>query len=289
LLSGVVISFDRFNPSVSKPVGVPLMGEVMASRWAFEACMVTQFRDNPFEKQFYELDKIIAQSDYKKVYYIPKLESKLAYCLHQQPAWRNDRDEKLSSALALLHREIENELLIVGKDKLPENDRMRIGGFDSTLYERTTQFFAVLKRFYTIKMNRAIAEKEKLVASLRDTPEKAARYSKMHDQFVNAAVSEAVKNMVTADRIIEFEGRLVQKIYPIYQDEHRSGSFIDFSANLFQPTKYFAGRTFNTLLFNLVVIWSMTFFLFVTLYFDVVKNVIRILEGNRKFRRRDRL
>jgi ABC-type multidrug transport system ATPase subunit len=49
LLSGVVITFDKFNPAVGDPVGVALMGDVMASRWAFDAFMVTQFRDYPFE------------------------------------------------------------------------------------------------------------------------------------------------------------------------------------------------------------------------------------------------
>src|SRR5690606_28787715 len=37
LLSGVVIRFEKFNPMVTKPVGVPWIGEIMASRWAFEA------------------------------------------------------------------------------------------------------------------------------------------------------------------------------------------------------------------------------------------------------------
>ena len=49
LLSGVVINFDKFNPNVGTPKRVPMMGEFMASRWAFEAYMVTQFKDNPFD------------------------------------------------------------------------------------------------------------------------------------------------------------------------------------------------------------------------------------------------
>src|SRR5579859_7238578 len=55
LLSGVVISFDKFNPKVGTPNGIPILGEMMASRWAFEAYMVTQFKDNPLEKNFYHL------------------------------------------------------------------------------------------------------------------------------------------------------------------------------------------------------------------------------------------
>ncbi len=106
LLSGVVISFDKFNPKVGKPIGVPLIGEVMASRWAFEAFMVTQFRDNPFEEQFYPLEKTIAEAEYKRVYYIPALESKLSYCLNNKREWRNTNAAKMANSLTVLRNEI---------------------------------------------------------------------------------------------------------------------------------------------------------------------------------------
>jgi len=46
---------------------------------AFEAAMVTQFKDNEFEKEFYTYDKVMAESDFKKIYLIPELESKLDF------------------------------------------------------------------------------------------------------------------------------------------------------------------------------------------------------------------
>ncbi len=66
LLSGVVIPFDKFNPKVGKPAGVPLIGETMPSRWALEAFMVTQFKDNPFQKIFYPFDQRKADAEYKR-------------------------------------------------------------------------------------------------------------------------------------------------------------------------------------------------------------------------------
>jgi ABC-type multidrug transport system ATPase subunit len=51
ILSGVVVKFDKLNPRIGNPATVPLVGDLMASRWAFEAAMVTQFKDNDFEKQ----------------------------------------------------------------------------------------------------------------------------------------------------------------------------------------------------------------------------------------------
>jgi hypothetical protein len=288
LLSGVVISFDKFNPSVGKPVGIPLAGEMMASRWAFEAFMVTQFKDNPFEAQFYELDKTTAQSEYKRIYFIPTLESRLAYCLNNRASWRNPRNERMTSSLDLLQNEIKYELLKVGEDKLPVVERLAIGKFDSTVYTQTSNFLKSLKQFYANKVVNASAEKEKMINALTSTPEGAARYNAMRNQYVNEAVSNAVKNTASADRIVEYEGRLIQKIFPIYMDEHRPIHLLDFSANLYQPTKHFGGHYFDTLYFNIAVIWFMTVTLFVTLYFDLLKRFIQLLEGNRKYRRKDR-
>jgi ABC transport system ATP-binding/permease protein len=288
LLSGVVISFDKFNPRVGKPVGIPLMGEVMASRWAFEAYMVTQFKDNPFEKQFYQFDRTIAQSDYKRIYFIPELETKLAYCVRNKRSWRNPRDLQMVGALDLLRNEISRELDDFGRDKLPDVDKLVVGKFDSTIYEKTNRFLQQLKQLYSNRVSRAMRSKEQLIAKFTSTPEGSKAFDESRIRYVNKAVTDQVKNVNTKDRIIEHDGQLLQKIYPIYMDEHRPSHPFDFSANLFQPSKHFLGNAYDTLYFNIAVIWSMTFVLFVTLYFDVLKRIIKLLEGNRKYRRRDR-
>jgi ABC transport system ATP-binding/permease protein len=288
LLSGVVIPFDKFNPNVGKPVGIPVMGEVMASRWAFEAFMVTQFKDNPFEKKFYIDDKTIAEAEYKRVYFIPALESRLAYCLNNRSAWRNPRDERMVSALKLLQNEIKIELIKVGPERLPEVERLAIGKFDSTVHEKTSAFLTVLKQYYAIRMNRASDRKQMRIDSMTGTPAARLLYDREKSKYVNQAVTDAVKNTDAVDRIVEYEGQLVQKIYPIYMDEHRPSSPFDFSANLYQPTKHLLGLNFDTLYFNIAMIWFMTFLLFVALYFDALKRLIKLLEGNRRYRRRDR-
>jgi ABC-type multidrug transport system ATPase subunit len=288
LLSGVVINFDKFNPRVGKPVGIPMVGELMASRWAFEAYMVTQFKDNPFERQFYQLDEAIAQAEYKRVYFIPALESKLAFCLNNRLHWRNTQDERMNGAFNLLHDEISLELDRVGRDKFPNVNDLAIGKFDSAVYNRTTAFLKVLKQYYANRMLNATAQKEKLIEQLTGTPEKEQGYKIMRAMYVNEAVTNAVKNVNTSDRIVEYDGKLIQKIYPIYMDEHRPVHALDFSANLYQPTKHFAGAYIDTFYFNIAVIWSMTLTLFIALYFDALKKLIQILEGNRKYRRKDR-
>jgi ABC transport system ATP-binding/permease protein len=288
LLSGVVISFDKFNPRVGKPVGIPLIGEMMASRWAFEAYMVTQFKDNPFEREFYSVDKQAAEAEYKRVYLIPKLESKLAYCLNNRAAWRNPRDQKMVSAFELLRNEIQFEVERTKIGTFPEIQLLATGKFDSAVYVKTSALLRSIKQHYIQRLNQATAKKESMIEKMTDSAEETEAYRAFHDRYVNQAVTDAVKNTNTADRIVEYDGKLIRKIFPIYMDEHRPSNLFDLSANLYQPTKHFLGAKFDTLYFNIAVIWSMTIFLFVTLYFDVLKKLITILEGNRKYKRKDR-
>jgi ABC transport system ATP-binding/permease protein len=288
LLSGVVISFDKFNPRVGKPVGIPVIGEMMASRWAFEAFMVTQFKDNPFEKDFYPLEKAMAEADYKRLYYIPALKSKLAVCLNSRSDWRNPRAEKLKHSFEVLRNEINYELSQVGKERFLDVEKLAIGKFDSTVYKSTSDFLTTLNQYYNLRLSRATTAKQDLIDSLTSTDEGGQAYERKKARYVNQAVADAVKNVNASERIIEYDGKLYQKIYPIFDDEHRPLHFFDFSANLYQPTKHFAGGLFDTFYFNVAVIWSMTAILFVTLYFDVLKRLIKLLEGNRKYKRRDR-
>ncbi|HTF18997.1 MAG TPA: ATP-binding cassette domain-containing protein [Chryseolinea sp.] len=284
LLSGVVISFDKFNPSVGKPVGVPLVGNIMASRWAFEAFMVTQFKDNPFQKQFYDLDKVIRESEYKKIYFIPALESRLAYSRQHRNEWQNPNAGRMVSALSLLRNGIGGELESLNPGLFPEVSRLQVGKVDSVVLEKTEKFLVKLRQYYTNKMNTATAAREQQVLEMTKTPALKVSFEDHRSRFVNKAVADAVENIASPDRIIEYDGELVQKIYPIYADGRRPRHKLDFAANFYEPSKHFAGERINTLHFNLAVIWSMTATMFITLYLDVLKRVVRRLEGSRKYR-----
>ncbi|MBL7844390.1 MAG: ATP-binding cassette domain-containing protein [Cyclobacteriaceae bacterium] len=287
LLSGVVIEFDKFNPKVTKPIGVPLMGNIMASRWAFEAYMVTQYKDNPFEKQFYELDKVVAQAEYKRIYLIPELESKLSYCMVNRGQWRNTNHQGIKNALLILHNEIANELTQIGGSSFPDLDKLAVGRFDSTVYLNAQQFLSTVKNVYLLRQNKSMKKLDSLRQSMMDTPQKLAAYEKMRNTYQNKSVADAVRNVNAMHRIVEYDGRLIQKFYPIYMDEHKPRYLFDFSANLYQPTKHFSGFIIDTLYFNLAVIWSMTLVFYVILYFDGLRRIIQMIE-NRRYRKVDK-
>jgi hypothetical protein len=287
LLSGVVISFDKFNPKVGSPKAIPFLGETMASRWAFEAYMVTQFRDNSFEKEFYDIDQRAAIAEYKKLYYIPTLSSKLAEVVNNRSQWRNrNPNNPIVKSLQLLHSELTHELEQFSENKFPEIDKLVVGKFDSATYVKTNQFLNQLKEYYNVKLTKANREREEMVVRMTDTPEKAAEYNEMRNRYENEAVTNLVEHTTDPVRIVEWNGELLQKVYPIYNMDQRPGGVLDFRSEFYSPVKPLFGKKFNTLYFNIGVIWFMSIILFVTLYFDVLGRLVNSVEMWKKYRRR---
>ncbi|MBS1949662.1 MAG: ABC transporter G family protein [Cytophagales bacterium] len=283
LLSGVVISFDKFNPKVGSPNGIPILGELMTSRWAFEAYMVTQFKDNPLEKIFYPIDQKRANAEYKRGYYLPELESRLAYVVNHPMDWRNSSDNsKVNKSLNLLRNELTFESGFVGKG-IPEINNLSVGKFDSATYLKVSEYLRTLKSYYSIRIRDAVAGKEKMMAQFTNDEAKKVAFEKLKLKYQNAAVTKMVENTESSMRVVEWDGELIQKIYPIYFNEHRPEHFFDFRDNFYIPTKYFAGQKFDTLYFNLTVIWVMVIILYATLYFELLKKAVHGFNMRRRY------
>jgi hypothetical protein len=272
ILSGVVVKFDKLNPTIGNSATVPLVGDLMASRWAFEASMVAQFKDNQYEREFYLYDKVMASSDYKKVYLITEIETRLQFCLNNIQSTREDIAEKLDKNLALLRGAISGELLETNQE-LPAIGYLYRGKFNPAIYEEITVFLDRLKRFYVNRYNNVDKEKEKKMFEMTNTPEKQEAFNEFRDRYHNDAIAELVKNLTETHRIVEDKGKLIQKIYPIYKDPDPDHP-IDFDAQFYMPAKHFLNRNVDTFLFNTGVIWSMSFVLALALYFDVLRRII---------------
>lgn len=272
ILSGVVVKFDKLNPRIGNTATVPFVGDLMTSRWAFEAAMVSQFKDNDFEKQFYLYDKAMANADYKKVYYIPEIETKLQYCLNNFKSADADVQEKVIRDLELIRREVSNEVAYTEQNVAAVNNLV-FGKFDSATYNQVAIFLESLKKFYINRYNAADQRKEKFIEDHTNTPEKAARYNHFRESYHNEAIAELVKNLTETHRIIEKDGRLIQKIYPIYKNPDPEHA-IDFDAQFYMPAKHFLNRDVDTFYFNTAMIWSMTLVLTISLYYDVLRRII---------------
>jgi ABC transport system ATP-binding/permease protein len=270
ILSGVVVKFDKLNPVIGNTATVPFVGDLMASRWAFEASMVTQFKDNDFEREFYRLDKAMADADFKKVYLFPELETRLQYCLNNHQSTDREIREKVLTDLEVIRNEV-SRLCEEMEQTLPALGSLRPEKFSQQVYNDILAYLDSLKKFYMHRYNEADKRKENMIADR--TKDDAREFTLYRERYHNDAIADLVKNVSETHRIIEQDGRLIQKIYPIYKDPDPDHP-IDFDAQFYMPAKHFLRRDIDTFFFNTGVIWSMTLVLALLLYMDVLRRII---------------
>ncbi|MCC5920870.1 MAG: ATP-binding cassette domain-containing protein [Cyclobacteriaceae bacterium] len=273
MLSGVVVKFDYLNPTISNVKNVPLVGDIMTSRWAFEAYMVAQYTRNDYNKYLYPMDRKMAQAEYMSSFYLVELEKVLAESL-QLYNTKDRPEDQFENNLQLLQNEVSILLKKFGEEQFPDVDYINPQYFDLDMANQLTAFFLILRRVYDNEFLEHESMKERVLGRMTDTPQKNSRFTKLKQDFQNKAIGELVRNTQIRDRVVREDGRLIQKIYPIYMAPNQ-GNIVDYRAPLFSPEKMFFGVKMDTFWFNLLAIWIMTIVLYTTLYFDLLRRLLR--------------
>jgi len=274
LLAGVVVKFDKLNPTLAKQGSVPLSGEVMASRWAFEALAVNQFKNNKYEQNFYKYDKSMSVAVYKKDYWLPKLDSKInkiAKALKEGKTINEVNDD-----IKLLYNEIKKESRFNKKVKADFVDKINVTNYDAEVVNDIKTYLSNIKDYYINIYNSATKKRDDVVNRMAKTPEEKQAFLDLEAHCNNENLNNLVKNAGELNRCIEKDGKLIQQIDPIFEDPIASKLG---RAHFFAPRKYFLVGYFSTYWFNICVIWVMSLILMVTLYFDVFKKVLDGLAG----------
>jgi ABC-type multidrug transport system ATPase subunit len=278
LLSGVIVKFDKLNPSITSQSVVPLTGEVMTSRWAFEALAVNQFKDNEFNRDLYKYDKALSVATYKKDYWLTELNKKLDNCEnnYKNPA----NKEEITDALKMIADEITKELNVpeIKKTNLKCSslDKLTLEGFSPAVANEIRNFLDALKIYYLNKFKNATKGKDTQVNSFTKDSVSRAVYLQLKDDYENESLNDLVTNRTTPYRILDLDGKYIQKIDPIYLDPVDSNFG---RAHFFAPRKKIFGRFYDTYWVNIWVIWGMSIFLGLALYFDLLKKFINLLEN----------
>jgi ABC-type multidrug transport system ATPase subunit len=270
LLSGVIVKFDKLNPGFSSDEFVPLTGDIMASKWAYEALAVHQFKNNAYQKPFFEFEKAISQATYRKDYWVPELRKRVNTLdeLVRADSGNSPKAKRLADLIAWevkLEMERNKAVAFTSAGQLAIRPMTPVVLFDVKTY------LDQLSRYYVKLRNSIDAEKDRAVSSFVTTAEDKEKFNAMRDDYFNESLSDLVLNSNDFYRIIERDGRLIQRIHPIYQDP--VGSSI-MRSHFFAPRKQFLNFYVDTYWANVLVIWLMTAFLALTLHLDALSRVL---------------
>lgn len=267
LLAGVVVKFDKLNPILAKQGAVPMVGEAMASRWAYEALAVNQFKDNKFEKQFYKYDKSISVASYKKNFWKAKIQNKLSKIETGYKEGKSNKD--FENDILLLRDELAKEQKILKSIKCEVFSRINVQQFNADVITGIFNYLKLVNDKYIAIENKARKESDELTSKLKNQLD----IVQLRDDYENENLSQLVKNAtnLTGENCLEKDGRLIQINDPIFCDPTESNIG---RAHFYAPRKKVFGAYYSTFWVNIIVIWLMSISLIVTLYFDVFKKVL---------------
>lgn len=272
MLSGIIVKFEKLNPDISSPTGIPWYGEIMTARWAYEGLAVYQYKNNKFQKQFYLFDKAMSVGDFKKNYWTVNLINKLDFI--ERNIGNEDQREVVEKDLRVLKNEIRKELRNNEQIQFEYLDKLDMASVSTTVLEETRDYLNRVKQ-YNIKLyNKYNDEKDQLINALQKDEEGREEYFRIKREHDNETLTEFVTNSNVMERIIEYKDRLYQKINPIYIDPQNK--FI--KAHFYAPRKQIFGNYYSTFGINVIVLWFITILLYIILYYRLLKKSLDLIE-----------
>ena len=272
ILGGAMIQFDDLHKSITNKIYVPMIGDIMTTRWAYEAITVEQFKNNRYEKPFFKDEMEISQNSWYASFLIPELKKKVneSVFASKNSEYRGYSENNLEK----LNYHIKELSEISGIKPGKWNSSLYYQGFNAIIGNEVNSFLDSLRMYFRIK--------EREETSQLDTLKKLKEKQIGKDQFValrekndNERLADFVLNRRSTHQIYEADNKFIQKSDPIFM---KPGSKYG-RAHFFAPYKQLGNLKISTLVFNVSVIWIMVLGLFVTLYYNVLNRFIIFLEG----------
>ena len=266
-----MIKFDDLHKVISKKIYVPVIGDIMVTRWAYEAISVEQFRSNKSEKPFFKYDMEISQNDWYASYLCPSLKVKVDECLiaGKNPDYRKTSENNLKQ----LNYHISDLSSLSGISPGEWITNFNYQGFNEIVADEAKILIDNLKIHFR-GVSRSFSHKRDSLYKQIAGKVGEEQFIKNRENHYNKSLADFLLNRMNTSKIYEDEDRLIQKSDPVFM---RPGSRHG-RAHFFAPYKQIGDLKIGTLLFNVVAIWLMNIILFITLYYNVLKRFVKYLE-----------
>lgn len=256
LLCGLVVRFEDLD-SKSETGNVPVIGDVIPSRWAFEALAVASYSENAFERNFYQLDREHYSCLYHKVGLLHELESQLE--IRQSEIETADRQEN-PKRLGILQKNLPTLTAFCRMDAYS-------GDWD---YESLNAYLKEAGRILDKRLNVAtIATDRRVSEMVRELGKEAVMELKRSNYNLQ------LDNLVNNTGALEYAVVRGESIVPCgfiisLTPESRCGR-----APFYSGVKRLGNRIIPTPVFNLFVMLIICLLLSLCLYLDVPGRYVR--------------
>ncbi|HUW92503.1 MAG TPA: ATP-binding cassette domain-containing protein [Bacteroidales bacterium] len=271
LLGGAMIRFDDLHETMSRKIYVPVIGDMMTTRWSYEAMAVEQFRASEYMKPYFETEIAISRYDWRSSFLIPDLKKKSNEC-----AWAYGKPEfaqAFNSNIMKLKYHINDLSQEAGFDDTRIIQILGEPGFTQDRAYIVNHFLDSLQKSVRKKYLAFTAVKEGITDSITRV-EGREELVRRRERTHNKDMADILLNRTVQKKTLDIKDRIIQKSDPIFMEP---GSKYG-RAHFYAPFKRLGSWRIGTLWFNMGVIWFMNTLLFLTLYYDLLKRGINQLE-----------
>ena len=273
LLSGVLVKFDKLNPLISSPSKIPIYGEMITSRWAYEALAVNQFINNKYSQPLYEFDKQMNYANTKRDFWLKMLENKINN--YERNKNIDIKKSHIREDFELLRNELSNEIIKNPNVKFDINiNNIYPEKVTKETIDSLNQYFAALKQYYIQLFKVANKNRDDYVRSQQQTDTEKENFLKLKRDYYNEAIAEFVTNSNETDRVVEYKGRLYQKTQPIYLEPESNMV----RAHFYAPFKKVFGYPVSTFWLNVIIIWLQFIMMYIALYYSLLRRILEFSE-----------
>ncbi|MCG8412210.1 MAG: ATP-binding cassette domain-containing protein [Bacteroidales bacterium] len=248
LLSGTMISYDKLNHKVVNKKYVPLVGDIMASRWAYESLIVAQFRDNKYQDFYFNLDKQDSRARFNVLFLIPELKKAIRDLFE---ILKDENSQKKKQVYTFLKNEIEKLNTLYPFVKLNTIRFSSLSYSDLILIEN---YLNKLNAEFTNIISQISYKKDSITYALVNKFGGVDSYNEFKNLHSVKSLSELVLKRQSFVPYVKTSREIIQKIDPIY---HISDSSFG-RAHFFASEKKVGNRLVDTITYNVIAIWLMT-------------------------------
>ena len=295
VLSGAMFSFDKLNRKIGNVDKVPIIAELIPTRWTYEALIVSQFKDNKYSKTeynashetYYMLQKMISEAEFNKINRIKVLQEALQTTRFEYRSnpknMGNNEDQLLKkptrkfSKLELLKNELTKMSVVNNIPAFAYLSYLTPYEFNPDIADSVSTYLERADKIFSNISNSASDRRDKFFNL------NSVAIKKLENEYYNNKLEEIVTKPYERKKILVYKNSLVQNTDPIYLDPDKNG-FLAFRTHFYAPAKYIFGIKTDTFGFNISIVLLSTLFLYLFLYYELIGKIVRFFESF-KFRK----
>ncbi|MEQ9403491.1 MAG: ATP-binding cassette domain-containing protein [Cyclobacteriaceae bacterium] len=269
LLGGAMIKFDELHHSISNQKNVPIVGDMMASRWAYEALAVAQFSYNDYEKHFFAVNREISRSSVNRSFLMPELITINRELMADSANW-----SKVDQKFRILRTELNRLDRVHQLRPFTNVQSITPDRYSKRLGERIDSYLRYAKNYFAKDYLNFTARKDSIYKALVDRIGKD-QFIALEKKHNNEFLEDLLMNTAHLDMVYRGKDQLIQKKDPILMRPYSHMG----RAHFYAPFKIIGSWEISTFVFNLIFVWAMSAFLYVTLLDNTLKKIIKFFES----------